>query len=480
MTEPNFSVNFSARMIASEACSVGNLLVYDAAVGNWKVSTTANRAAANALSQAVALTPYGGSLVGKVSYQSSGVVAQEITGLSAGYGSRVLARTSATGTFERITGFTSGDDVVGFAEPDGRVHLHLGLPWQDILALASFPVEVPGGVGHMIVYGPDGYSGVDGGAPPTSGEVNTMSNVGSGTGLIFKAKTLLDFALRSLLAGAGILVTNNTSDITIAEQRVQITNGSTGTLSDIATTNGSSVEATVIVFTGGSNVTLNSLATPREGRRILLVNALDEADFTIAHNTGSTTANRINTPNQAAFTVATGGVASLYYDTNASRWQLDEQNPNQVGTAGQSLAIAGSGVLANVDSGGGFAFQVAGITSLAFDNSAVSFGHPLVADTTFTKALRLGASSINKTDATDLTLGAEAATPSLYFHGTPGGAFNVIGPNDDGSMYFVYNNTPSTLTFKKTGGSGVALTTGQKGILVHSNGDYTLFAAATP
>ncbi len=137
MGEPNFSIDFTARVIASQACAVGDLLVFDSADGFWRVSNTANRTAADARSQAVALTAYGGSMVGKVSYQASGTVAQSISGLSPGYSGIALVRASTTGRFERIVGYTLGDDVVGYAEPDGRVHLHLGIPWQLITGQAA-------------------------------------------------------------------------------------------------------------------------------------------------------------------------------------------------------------------------------------------------------------------------------------------------------------------------------------------------------
>jgi hypothetical protein len=48
------------------------------------------------------------------------------------------------------------------------------------------------------------------------GEVNTASNVGTGAGEVYKQKTGVDLELKTVLAGTGIVVTNNTSDITIA------------------------------------------------------------------------------------------------------------------------------------------------------------------------------------------------------------------------------------------------------------------------
>lgn len=49
-----------------------------------------------------------------------------------------------------------------------------------------------------------------------AGEANTASNVGAGTGLIFKQKTGVDLEFKSLIAGSGIGIANNASDITIS------------------------------------------------------------------------------------------------------------------------------------------------------------------------------------------------------------------------------------------------------------------------
>ncbi len=140
MTEPHFSINFTANMIAAEACAVGDLLVYDAATGWWKVSSAANRATADARTQAVALTAYGGSAVGKVSYQAAGTVAAEVSDLADGADDPQFVRASSAGRFERIATASidpDTDDLVGYAEKDGRVHLFVGLPYAELVTIVA-------------------------------------------------------------------------------------------------------------------------------------------------------------------------------------------------------------------------------------------------------------------------------------------------------------------------------------------------------
>ncbi len=189
MTEPHFAIDFTARMIAASLCEVGDALVYDSADGYWKVSTAANRTTADARTQAIALTAYGGSAVGKVSYQASGTLAEEISDLGAG--SRQLVRVSTAGRIERIATASvdpDTDDVIGYAETDGRVHLFIGIPLAEIIALVN------------VIAG---------------GEANTASSVGSGASLV-KAKVGVDLPFRSIVGTSPITATENTNDVTLA------------------------------------------------------------------------------------------------------------------------------------------------------------------------------------------------------------------------------------------------------------------------
>ncbi len=189
MTEPAFSVDFTARMIAASLCAKGDALVYDTAAGYWKVSTASNRTTADARTQAIALTEYGGSLVGTVSYQAAGTLAEEISDLGAG--ARQLVRVSTAGRLERIATASvdpATDDVVGYAEPDGRVHLFIGIPLTEIIALVN------------VIAG---------------GEANTASSVGSGASLV-KTKVGVDLPFRSIVGTSPISATQNTNDVTLS------------------------------------------------------------------------------------------------------------------------------------------------------------------------------------------------------------------------------------------------------------------------
>lgn len=102
---------------------------------NWVVATTANRAGRR--SEGVAISEKGGSGFGTFEVAQVGTIDASISGLGTAVG-KSLVRCSATGTCERVsvgTVDTDTDDIIGYAEEDGRVHLYIGFPFSEIISL---------------------------------------------------------------------------------------------------------------------------------------------------------------------------------------------------------------------------------------------------------------------------------------------------------------------------------------------------------
>ena len=70
------------------------------------------------------------------------------------------------------------------------------------------------------------YNGSVCAADSVSGETNTCSNVGDGAGQVYKSKVGVNFGLKTIKAGTGISVTNNTDDITLASNDSAIAHNS--------------------------------------------------------------------------------------------------------------------------------------------------------------------------------------------------------------------------------------------------------------
>lgn len=141
MPSPLFSIVFSAPVSGVAASgAAGDVLIVDAATGLFSKATTAVRGTRRATG--IALTAYSGG--GVVEIQQEGLVDATTAGLGAGLASYV--RTSTTGTLERVVSPGATDDVVGWVETDGTLHLRCG--------------QTPGGYG----YGAGGGGGTPGGS----------------------------------------------------------------------------------------------------------------------------------------------------------------------------------------------------------------------------------------------------------------------------------------------------------------------------
>lgn len=120
MPEPAYTINLNASLAPSSSIGVGQFAVLSS--GTYLPATAANRGTKRssgiAISAASALGP---SFV----LQAFGEVAADISGLAAGTASWV--RVSATGTAERVTTPGASDDVVGWCETSGVLHLACGV-----------------------------------------------------------------------------------------------------------------------------------------------------------------------------------------------------------------------------------------------------------------------------------------------------------------------------------------------------------------
>jgi hypothetical protein len=70
------------------------------------------------------------------------------------------------------------------------------------------------------------YGGSAWATDEATGEINTASNLGDGAGQIYTQKVGVDIQLRTIKAGTGVTVTNNTNDITLAADASAIAHNS--------------------------------------------------------------------------------------------------------------------------------------------------------------------------------------------------------------------------------------------------------------
>lgn len=105
---------------------------------------------------------------------------------------------------------SAGDEYTGFKAPD---NLTSSVLYTLPAAAGSAGQQLTWNSGNVLTWESAGGGG--------SGEANTASNTGSGAGQPFKEKVGVDLVFRTIAAGVGVTVTNNTSDITIASAAPQ-------------------------------------------------------------------------------------------------------------------------------------------------------------------------------------------------------------------------------------------------------------------
>jgi hypothetical protein len=142
---PSYAIQYSAPLSPSASViAVGDVLVSDGA-GLYLLSTTANRGTRRSTGLARTASSNGEA----IDIQESGEVDPSVSGLATGTASWV--RVSSTGRLERCTP-SGSDDVVGWAETDGTVHLFFGMLTATI-ANAISSVTTPTGTGFRHVTG---------------------------------------------------------------------------------------------------------------------------------------------------------------------------------------------------------------------------------------------------------------------------------------------------------------------------------------
>lgn len=131
---PAYSIVFSAQVNgATGPLAIGDVVLPSASDPQvYVLATSANRGTRR--SEAVVLTPYGGTGIGSVELLQVGPVdASVVPYLGAGAAS--LVRCSSAGRLERVASAGLTDDICGLAEADGRVHLFFGLPQQFVQSI---------------------------------------------------------------------------------------------------------------------------------------------------------------------------------------------------------------------------------------------------------------------------------------------------------------------------------------------------------
>lgn len=132
------------------------------------------------------------------------------------------------------------------------------------------------------------------------------------------------------------------------------------------------------------------------------------------------------------------------------------------------VTLAGAGGSLNMSSS--LAAYIAGVQALDILAAKVGLCKPISGSSANSYMYAEKETTVTISSAADRTLVAsEYENPVQNYTGTPGGAFNVIAPAQAAAKVTVYNGTPSALTYKKSGGTGVIIATLKTAVLRFSS-----------
>lgn len=147
------------------------------------------------------------------------------------------------------------------------------------------------------------------------GEANTASNVGSGSGW-YKQKTGVDLEFKSLVAGGGITVTSNTSDLTVATTAPQPASSETIESSNFTAT----MRRINLVDCSAGTITVTPPSSPSIGDRFAVVDAeatADDNNITIDFDTAN---QKLYSVEQNYIINVAGGYVEFIYMGSTTGW----------------------------------------------------------------------------------------------------------------------------------------------------------------
>ena len=285
-----------------------------------------------------------------------------------------------------------------------------------------------------------------------------------------------------------INVSNNTlTDTSIAQYDILMANatpkfvrlakGSNSTV--LQTTSGGVVQyGTVTVAMGGTGVT----SLPGSSTELLYNNggalgATTNVKFpasgslSLGGTVASTGNIRLANTNSIVYRNA-GNTADQYM------CQLDASNLLWIGsdsaaTTSTMVSVTRLFGTASIDFGINGSFVGSWISSELQVNTPIRCGGTFSGYSTLSNPFRFKKAAITQSSTADTTLtSAQYECPYLLVSGTPGGNFNVIGPNTADTVFLVSNTTANTMTLKKSGGTGITIATGITKLCVHDGTDY--------